>query len=247
MTSYAIGIDIGGSGVKGALVNAHTGTLESDVHTVATPYPATPQAVLDACARVVELIGGPEDAPIGISFPAPIVHGRIPFMANLDQEWVGITITDLVSERLNRHTVVVNDGDAAAIGEYTFGAAADVDGVVVVTTLGTGIGSGIVVNGTLVPNTELGHLEIDGNEAEKRASAKVKTDENLDWEQYTQRLQRYYEHVEMLFSPDLFVIGGGISENADKFIPNLKLRTPVRCAGLRNTAGIVGAAAAVLA
>lgn len=240
--SIACGIDVGGSSVKGGLVDTSTGELIDQVVSVSTPEPATRDAVVDACRQVVEALGTGREARVGISFPAPIVHGEIPFMANLDQEWVGTRIDELMSRALGRTATVLNDGDAAALGECAFGAAKDVPGTVIVTTLGTGIGAGVVVDGALVPNLELGHLEIDGFDAETRASARVKTVEGLDWPQFAERLQRYYSTLEKLFWPDLIVVGGGVSENADRFLPLLELRTRIVAATLENRAGIVGAA-----
>ena len=218
----ACGIDIGGSGVKGALVDLTTGTYSGESVLIKTPSPATPDAVAQVCGQVLETLGVTPEIPVGITFPAPIVHGRVPFMATLDPSWAGM--------------------DAAGLGEAIYGAARGVPGVVIVTTLGTGIGSAIINDGILLPNSELGHLEIDGHDAETQASAGQKTVQNLDWVTWAGRLQRYYSHVEMLFSPDLFVIGGGVSANHEKFLPLLNLRTPVAPAILRNTAGIVGAA-----
>ena len=246
MALVACGIDIGGSGVKGGVVDLTTGEVIGKVAKVKTPVPSTPESVVNACAQVVEELGVEDNVPVGVSFPSPIVRGQVPFIANLDQSWVGVDIASLMRERLGRATIVINDGDAAALGECAFGAAKGVEGTVIVTTLGTGIGSGFVVDGVLVPNTELGHLEIDGFDAESRASARVRTVEELSWEDYAARLQRYYSHVEMLFSPDLFVVGGGVSENADKFLPLLDLKTPIVAATLRNKAGLVGGAAAAL-
>ncbi|MDO4259243.1 MAG: ROK family protein [Actinomycetaceae bacterium] len=242
MTTHACGIDVGGSGVKGGLVDLETGQVIGEIAKVATPHPATREAVTEACAQVAEMLNLPEGTPVGISFPAPIVHGEIPFMANLDQGWVGANIKQIMSERLNRPVTVLNDGDAACVGEWAFGAAKGIPGTVIVTTLGTGIGAGMVVNGRLVPNLELGHLEVDGHDAETRASARVKTEENLSWEEFAARLQRYYSTLEKLTWPDLIVVGGGVSENADKFLPLLDLRTRIVPATLENTAGIVGAA-----
>ncbi|WP_188043552.1 polyphosphate--glucose phosphotransferase [Changpingibacter yushuensis] len=244
MTEYACGIDIGGSGVKGGVVDLSTGELVSDVASVRTPVPSTPASVTAACGEVLEILGVSADTPVGITFPAPIKKGIIPFIANLDESWVGVNIAELMSKQLGRSVVVINDADAAALGEVYFGAARGVPGEVIVTTLGTGIGSGVIVDGRLIPNVELGHLEIDGFDAETRASARVKTAENLSWEQFAQRLQRYYSFVEMLFSPDLFVVGGGVSENHEKFMPLLNLRTPIIPASLQNKAGIVGGACA---
>lgn len=244
MAKQACGIDIGGSGVKGGVVDLESGDVISDIVKVATPQPSTPESVTEACRQLVEQLNVSADVPVGISFPAPIVRGVIPFMANLDQAWVGQNVNELMEAKIGHPTVVVNDADAAALGEAVYGAAKGVDGVVIVTTLGTGIGTGVILNGQLLPNTELGHLEIDGHDAEKRAAASVKTAEDLTWEQFAERLQRYYEHVEMLFSPDVFVVGGGVSENADKFLPLLNLRARIIPATLQNTAGIVGAALA---
>lgn len=240
--TLACGIDIGGSGVKGALVDVSTGELVSSFVSVETPRPATLETVSRACRTLCQELDVQKDIPVGISFPAPIQHGRIPFMANLDKSWVGCHIHEEMGAILGRSITAVNDADAAALGEAHFGAAAGVEGEVIVITLGTGIGSGVVIDGVLVPNVELGHVEIDGYDAETRASARVKTLENLGWEEYAARLQRYFSHIEMLFSPDLFVVGGGISENHEKFLPLLSLRTPIVPAQLQNRAGIVGAA-----
>ena len=244
MATQAFGIDIGGSGVKGSLVDLKTGRVLRDPITIPTPAPATPDHVIAACQQLIDQFDVADDVPVGISFPAPIKHGVIPFMANLDQEWVGINAEERFSTQLGRPTVVINDADAAGLAEVRFGAGAGVGGVVIVTTQGTGIGSGMFIDGTLVPNTELGHLEIDGRDAESHASARQKTVNNLTWEQWAERLQRYYSHVEMLFSPDLFVVGGGVSENHDKFLPLLDLKTPIIPAKLGNLAGIIGVACA---
>ncbi len=236
------GIDIGGSGVKGALVDVLTGDLLTPIVSVETPHPATPDAVIAACAEILTELNVPEHTPVGICFPAPIKRGVIPFMANLDQAWVGLNLNEVMSEHVRQPVFSLNDADAAAIGEAIFGAAAGVKGLVIVTTLGTGIGSGMIYDGKLVPNTELGHLELEGVDAESRASARVKTQENLTWEEFSARLQRYYSHIDMLFSPDLLVVGGGVSENHMKFLPPLKLRTRIVPALLQNKAGFVGGA-----
>lgn len=244
MMKTACGIDIGGSGVKGGVVDLSSGEIVEGVVSVPTPVPSTPDTVIDACREVVGALNVDSSIPVGISFPAPIVNGGIPFMANLDQSWVGVDIAALMAQKIGHPTVVVNDGDAAALGEVAFGAAAGAEGTVIVTTLGTGIGGGVLVDGKLVPNVELGHLEIDGYDAEKRAAASAKTAEKLTWDEFAERLQRYYSHVEMLFSPALFVVGGGVSEKATQFLPLLKLRTPIIPALLQNKAGIIGAATA---
>ena len=242
MVQVACGIDIGGSGVKGALVNLETGEYIGDQVRIPTPTPATPEAVAKVCREVIDQLDVKVGVPIGVTFPAPVFNGVIPYMANLDQSWVNVNVDALMERYLGRAVVALNDADAAGIAEVAYGAAKGRDGVIVFTTQGTGIGSAIIVNGTLLTNTELGHLEIDGHDAETQASAGQKTVQNLDWVTWAGRLQRYYSHVEMLFSPDLFVIGGGVSANHEKFLPLLNLRTPVVPAILRNTAGIVGAA-----
>ena len=242
MATIGCGIDIGGSGVKGALVDLDTGEFIGERIRIATPQPSTPEAVAGVCRQIIEGLQVPEGVAVGISFPAPIVHGVIPFMANLDQSWVGVNIDALMAEQLGRPVHTLNDADAAGLGEVVYGAAKGVAGTVILTTLGTGIGSAVVVDGVLVPNTELGHLEIDGHDAETRASSAQKTLREMSWKKWAKRLQRYYSHVEMLFSPDLFVVGGGVSKNHEKFLPLLDLKAPIVPAALLNTAGIVGAA-----
>ena len=228
--------------MKGALVDLDTGEYIGDQIRIPTPNPATPDAVAKVCRELVDQLDVKVGVPIGVTFPAPVFDGVIPYMANLDQSWVDVDVRALMESHLGRAVVPLNDADAAGIAEVAYGAAKGRDGVIVFTTQGTGIGSAIIVNGTLLTNTELGHLEIDGHDAEKMASAGQKTLQGLDWEQWAQRLQRYYGHVEFLLNPDLFVVGGGVSENHDKFMPLLDLKTPMIPAKLLNTAGIVGAA-----
>lgn len=237
-----LGIDIGGSAIKGGLVDLTSGELRSDFVTVPTPVPSTPDLVVAAVDELLGQAGAPAGLPAGITIPAPIVRGTVPYMANLDQAWVGLDVPAFACARLGRETTVLNDADAAALGEVAFGATEGVAGTVTVTTLGTGIGSGIVVDGVLVPNVELGHLEIDGQDAESQASARQKSTGGLSWAEWSVRLQRFYSHVERLFSPDLFVVGGAVSANASRFLPLLDLRTPVVAAALENRAGVVGAA-----
>ena len=203
-------------------------------------------ALLPVVTAVVgELVGSFDlaaDVPIGLTFPAPIKHGVVPFIANLDKSWKGVDVPQLMSAAVGRQVIGVNDADAAGVAEAVYGAARGVEGVVLGLTLGTGIGSAILVDGKLVPNTELGHLEIDGYDAETRAASSVKDREGLSYEEWAARLQRYLETVTMLFSPDLIVLGGGISKDSDKFLPLLDIPVPVLPAALRNQAGIVGAA-----
>lgn len=245
--TIACGVDIGGSGIKGALVDLNTGEFVGERIRVATPQPGTPQEIAAAVAEILERLKVGSNMPVGVTIPAPLHGGVVPFMANLDRSWEGVHASSVLSDALGRKVHVLNDADAAGVAETTFGAAKSNRGLVILTTLGTGIGSAIMYGGVLVPNSELGHLELDGYDAETRASAKQRIAQNLSWEQWAERLQRYYSHLEMLFSPDLFVIGGGVSRRHHKFLPLLKLRTPVVPAELYNTAGIVGAANAAAA
>ncbi|MDR1450690.1 MAG: ROK family protein [Propionibacteriaceae bacterium] len=241
--TYAFGIDIGGSGIKGAPVDLSAGSLAGERCRLATPQPATPKAVAKTVKKVIASFGDKaETLPVGITIPAVVTHGLTRSAANIDKKWIDAPASDIFAEVLERPVTILNDADAAGLAEVYYGAARGNDELVIVTTLGTGIGSAIVYKGILLPNSELGHLEIDGFEAEKRASAGVKTNEDLSWPAYIERLQRYYSHVESLFWPDLFVVGGGVSRNASKFLPFLELRTPIVPAVLRNQAGIVGAA-----
>jgi polyphosphate glucokinase len=195
---------------------------------------------------VAELSGRPEapppGIPVGVAFPVIIHNGVARSAANVDASWIGTAVDALMTARLGRPVQVVNDADAAGLAEATYGAGRDVPGTVLVLTLGTGIGSALIHDGVLVPNFELGHLELDGVDAETRASAAAREREDLSWPEYAQRLQRYLSHVEFLFSPNLFVVGGGISKLGHEFLPHLELATPVATAKLRNKAGIVGAA-----
>ncbi|WP_179646595.1 polyphosphate--glucose phosphotransferase [Spinactinospora alkalitolerans] len=239
-----LGIDIGGSGIKGAPVDLRTGTFLVDRLKSPTPQPSSPQAV----AKVVAEIAGSfdqvdPDCPLGVTFPAVIQHGVARSAANVDRSWIGFDAGRLLAEETGRRVYVVNDADAAAVGEHRFGAAAGAEGVVLMTTLGTGIGTAMLLDGRLVPNTEFGHLEIDGHDAESRAASSVKDREGLSYREWAEeRLQRYYSVVEDLLWPDLVVVGGGVSRDAEKFLPYLHLRAPIVAAKLRNTAGIVGAA-----
>lgn len=241
--SIYLGIDVGGSGIKGAPVNLETGELVADRLRIATPAKSTPKNVAAVVGEIIEHFSSTiGDTPVGLTIPAPVVHGVVPFIANLDKKWAGTNADQFFTETLGRKITLVNDADAAGLAEVKFGAANDHQGLVIVTTLGTGIGSALIYRGVLVPNTELGHLEIDGFDAEKRAASSIKDKEGLSYSKWAKRLQRYYSHVEMLFSPDLFVVGGGVSRDFDQFGPLLDLRTPMVPATLRNFAGIIGAA-----
>ncbi|MDO8145264.1 MULTISPECIES: polyphosphate--glucose phosphotransferase [Isoptericola] len=238
----AFGIDIGGSGIKGAPVDLTTGEFAADRLRIPTPSKSTPDAVADVLAELVAGFDLPDEAPVGVAFPAPLDRGIVRFIANLHKSWKGVDLPQLVREATGRDVTAVNDADAAGVGEDRYGAAAGHGGVVLMATLGTGIGSALLVDGVLVPNTELGHLEIDGHDAETKASEAARDREDLSWEKWAKRLQRYFETVEMLLSPDLIVVGGGVSKHHQKFLPLLDLRAEIVPATLRNRAGIVGAA-----
>ncbi|MFF9911917.1 polyphosphate--glucose phosphotransferase [Streptomyces sp. NPDC013457] len=239
------GVDIGGSGIKGAPVDLERGELAEPRHKVLTPHPATPDGVAGCVVEVVENFGW--TGPVGVTFPGVVTGSTIRTAANVDKRWIGVDAGKLLSDRLGGNQVtVLNDADAAGIAEMTFGAGRGRTGTVILLTLGTGIGSALFVDGRLVPNTELGHLELKGHDAEKRASTKAKEDEDLSWEHWaTRRVQKYLAHVEMLFSPELFIIGGGVSRKADRFLPLIEgIRAEIVPAELQNNAGIVGAAMA---
>ncbi|MFI8769862.1 polyphosphate--glucose phosphotransferase [Streptomyces sp. NPDC053792] len=236
------GVDIGGSGIKGAPVDLERGALADERHKVLTPQPATPDGVAGCVAEVVEHFGW--TGPVGVTFPGVVTGSTIRTAANVDKSWIGVDAGTLIGDRLGGLPVtVLNDADAAGIAEMTFGAGRGRKGTVILLTLGTGIGSALFVDGHLVPNTELGHLELKGYDAETRASTKAKEDEDLTWEHWaTRRLRKYLAHVEMLFSPELFIIGGGVSRKADKFLPLIEgIRAEIVPAELQNNAGIVGA------
>jgi len=237
-----MGVDIGGTGVKGAPVDVEKGMLTDERFRILTPKPATPDAVADVVADVVDHFGWV--GSIGATFPAVVKNGVTLSAANVDKKWVGTDAAALFSQRLGSPTVVLNDADAAGLAEMRFGAGLDQHGVVVMITLGTGIGCGMFVDGTLGPNTELGHIEINGKDAELTASELVRERKKLSWKRYAQRVERYLQRLDALIWPDLIIIGGGASKKADKFLPNMKVRTEVVPAQLQNEAGIVGAALA---
>jgi polyphosphate glucokinase len=243
MSKLAVGIDIGGTGIKGALVDVRHGELASERAKVSTPDGGDPDAVLEAVAEMVAEFGSDaHDVPIGICFPAIVHHGRTMSAANVSKRWIGLEAEQLFEAALGRGIHFVNDADAAGVAEAKFGAAKGVDGLVIVTTLGTGIGSAFLYDGVLIPNSELGHLQIAGDDAEHLAAYSVKEREDLDWASWAERLQQFYSTVEFLFSPDLFIVGGGVSKNYEEFLPLLSIATPIVPAELRNNAGILGAA-----
>jgi polyphosphate glucokinase len=236
----ALGIDIGGSGIKGAVVDLETGELLTDRVRTATPRPATPDAVASAFADVVSRFEG--DDPVGATFPAVIRRGVALTAANVDKSWIGTDVASTLSAPIGRPVAVLNDADAAGLAEIRVGAGRDVAGTVVMLTFGTGIGTALFVDGKLVPNTEFGHIEVKGQDAELSAADSARERDNLTWAKWAHRVQRYLRHLEMLINPDLFIVGGGASKEAEKWLSEVKVRTPVRVAELRNNAGIVGAA-----
>jgi polyphosphate glucokinase len=239
----ALGIDIGGTGIKGALVDLDTGELISDRAKRVTPAGGQPHDIVEVVAELVATLDANEHDSIGICFPAIVRDGHTMSAANVSADWVGLDADALFAGALGREIHFVNDADAAGYAESLYGAAAGRSGLTIVTTLGTGIGSAFIYDGVLLPNTELGHLELDGADVEAWAANSVREREELSFEQWATRLQRFYEHVEFLFSPDLLVVGGGVSKHHEQFLPLLALRTPIVPATLRNNAGLMGAAA----
>ncbi|MEU5696972.1 polyphosphate--glucose phosphotransferase [Actinosynnema sp. NPDC020468] len=239
------GVDIGGSGIKGGLVDLEAGALDGERLRIDTPQPSTPDSVADVVAKIVEKFDW--KGPIGVTLPCVVKRGVAHTAANVDHGWIGTDAAGLFAERLGRapeDILVLNDADAAGIAEMRFGSGVDRDGLVVLLTFGTGIGSALFLDGKLVPNTEFGHLEVDGHDAEKRAAASVKEDKGLTWAEWAPRVSRYVSVLENLIWPDLVIAGGGVSKKAEKWLPLLDVRTEVVAAALKNDAGIVGAAVA---
>ncbi|WP_270618410.1 polyphosphate--glucose phosphotransferase [Micrococcus luteus] len=248
-----IGIDVGGTGMKGGLVRLGSGpkagTLRGDRFRIPTPQPAMPEPVAATLTAITAELDGREkapkpSAPLGVCFPSIVKDGVCLSANNIDHSWIGTDLRGTFEEHLRRPVTVVNDADAAGLAEARYGAGRGVRGLVHVITLGTGIGGAMIHDGVLVPNFEVGSLELDGVMAESRASAKARERDQLSWAEYAERLQRFFSHVERIFSPDLFIVGGGISKRPDDYLPLLRLRTPIVPAQLQNNAGIVGAALA---
>ncbi len=237
-----LGIDIGGTGIKGAPVDVETGALLEERFRLPTPQPALPNAVADVVGEIARHFN--YSGPAGITFPAVVKNGVTYTAANVHESWIGTNAGELFSQHIGGQATVVNDADAAGIAEMRFGAGRDRNGVVIMLMLGTGIGSAVFLDGKLLPNTEFGHLKIRGKDAEKRASEKVREDKKLSWKEWADRISEYLQELEKLFSPDLFIIGGGVSKKADKFLPHITTRTEVIIvpAQMRNEAGIIGAA-----
>jgi polyphosphate glucokinase len=243
MADKAVGIDIGGTGIKGAIVDVSTGKLLSDRVKLATPEGGEPEAIVETVEVLKKLGGGDKKAPIGVCFPAVVVNGKTLSAANVSDRWIGLEAEKLFQKALDRDITFVNDADAAGYAEALYGAAQNNSGLVLLTTLGTGIGTALIYNGVLIPNAELGHIQLEGVDWETQASYAAKERENLSWADWAARLQKYYHALEALFHPDLFIVGGGVSKEHKDFLPLLRLDTRIVPAALRNNAGILGAAA----
>lgn len=240
---HPLGIDVGGSGIKGAPVHLAKGDFAADRLRIPTPQPATPEAVCAVIKQIADHFAEEcGDGPVGVTIPGVVTQGTVRSAANIDPAWIGFDAQNYLVSLLKRPVTVVNDADAAGVAELEYGAADHAKGLVILTTLGTGIGSALLFDGELVPNSELGHLEIDGHDAESQAAQSAQEREGLSWEDWAKRLQTYYSHLENLLWPDLFIVGGGVSKDADKYLPLLDIRTPIRPASLKNKAGIIGAA-----
>lgn len=237
-----LGVDIGGSGIKGAPVDIQKGDLVAERHRIPTPQPSVPGAVADVVAEIVAHFNW--KGPLGCTFPAVIKRGVAHSAANVDDTWIGTNGQALIAEKTGCPTILLNDADAAGIAEITYGAGRGRDGVVIMLTFGTGIGSAIFVDGTLVPNTEFGHMEIRGKDAEDRASDRIRSEKELSWKKWARRVNEFLGRMEVLFSPDLFIIGGGVSKKHAEFLSLLTTKAEVVPAEMRNEAGIIGAAMA---
>jgi polyphosphate glucokinase len=241
-TTRALGIDVGGSGVKGAVVNVSTGELVTERFRIPTPSPPTTKALSRTVGRIAGHFAW--KGPIGCGMPGPFVDGRLVTAVNLHSSWVGAKAEEIFSKACGRKVRVINDADAAGLAAMRFGAGRGKRGVVVLLTLGTGIGSAVFLDGKLLPNTEFGQMELRGKPGERRAAARVRKDRDLTWDEWAERLNEYVCALERLIWPDLIILGGGVSRKADRFIPLIKTRARVVAAELMNEAGIIGAALA---
>jgi len=246
LKGLALGIDVGGTGVKAALVDLATGRLASDRVREKTPQPATPEAVTATVASVVaQVLDGeavPEDLPVGCGLPGVVTEGILRTAANIDKSWEGVSVEGIVGEALGRRVLAINDADAAGLAELAYGAAEGVSGTVLLLTIGTGIGSALFIDGRLVPNTEFGHLEFHGKDAEARVSGAARSRRGLGWKRWAREFDDYLDRLELYFWPDLIILGGGVSKDMTKYEHLLTTRAPVKAAELLNVAGIVGAA-----
>jgi polyphosphate glucokinase len=237
-----LGIDIGGSGIKGAPVDLDSGSLTAERYRLETPQPADPDHMLPVLKEVAAKFPG--DGPVGVTFPGVVVRGVIRTAANVHKDWIGLDANTVFTELTKRPVTVLNDADAAGIAEMAFGAGRHKTGTVMLFTFGTGIGSAVFRDGELIPNTELGHLELHGKDAELRASDRAREEGDMSWSKWGSRVNEYLTHIEALFSPDLIIVGGGVSKKADKFLPEVSIKAEIVPAALQNNAGIVGAAMA---
>ena len=239
---HVLGIDIGGSGIKAAIVDVESGELASERIRKVTPKPATPDNIAEVLTEIIEAFSW--QGIIGCTFPTVVINGVAKYSSNLDPSWVGVNVEALFRTRIGSDQLtVINDADAAGLAEVTFGAGRDKKGMVVTITVGTGIGSGLFYNGTLIPNIEMGHMyDKKGRLSEKRVSDRSRKKHNLTYKKWGRRFDKYLKHVDKIFSPDYVIIGGGISKNMDKFHKRLTLKTPVLAAEKLNNAGIIGAA-----
>lgn len=241
MSASYLGVDVGGSGIKSALVDMSDGSLITERARVDTPQPATPDACATAMVGQIEVYD--YEGPIGIGFPAVVRHGVVGTANNIDPSWIGLDVVAFFEKATGHPVIVINDADAAAVAEARFGSAAGVPGLVLMITFGTGIGSGLLVDGKLVPNLELGQIELEGHApAESYFSAKVRRTENLDWDEWGARANRYLNHVHSVFNPDLIVVGGGLTKHWEMYADTLDAHLPLVPAEMGNNAGIVGAA-----
>ena len=238
--TIAVGIDIGGTGIKGAAVDIENGQLTTERIKLETPQAGRPGDIADVVKEVYQQLNTP--GPIGICLPSVVKKGVSKSAANISNEWIDYPAKEKFESHLGSEVVVINDADAAGLAEVRFGAGANKSGLIIMTTLGTGIGSAVFMDGRLVPNTELGHLEIGGKDYEKVASYRAKERYQLSYDRWAKRLQRYYQELEKLFSPDLFIVGGGVSKNHELFLPKIQIETEIVPAHFRNNAGIIGAA-----
>ena len=242
----ALGIDVGGTGIKAALVDVTTGALLTKRHRVNTPQPSTPDAVAQTVRHLVSLVEAegrlPANTPVGVGLPGPIKDGRLMLAANIDKKWIGANAEEVFGKALGRRVFAINDADAAGLAEIRVGAGRKQPGTVLMLTIGTGIGSGLFVDGKLVPDTEMGHLEFKGRDAETRLSGVARERRSLRWRAWANEFSQFLARVEMYFWPDLIILGGGVSKELDKYGKWLKSRAPIVPAQYLNTSGIIGAA-----
>lgn len=238
------GIDVGGSGIKGALVNTETGELASERVRILTPQPSTPEAIVETAVEIVKSYGW--EGPVGCGFPAVVKDGVIQTAANIDKSNIGFDLQRALEDGLGGPVHIVNDGDAAGMAEVRWGAGKDASGVVFMVTLGTGLGTSLFVGNRLMPNTELGHIEIRGKDAEERATDRARKNKGMSWKKYGKSLDEYLRKIEALLWPDLIILGGGVSKKSEKFLDQLSTRTEVVVAKMHNEAGIAGAALAAI-